>query len=51
MLHAIPFFGPFVSWIPPVAVALLFNPSAVLPGADPDGHRLVHHDERHLARG
>ncbi len=31
LLHAIPFFGPFVSWIPPVAVALLFNPTAVLP--------------------
>ena len=23
VLHAIPFFGPFVSWLPPVAVALL----------------------------
>jgi len=31
LLHAIPFFGPFVSWVPPVAVALLFTPSAVLP--------------------
>ena len=31
LLHAIPFFGPFVSWVPPVAVALLFDPSAVLP--------------------
>ena len=31
VLHAIPFFGPFVSWIPPVAVALLFNPGAVIP--------------------
>jgi len=31
VLHAIPFFGPFVSWMPPVAVALLFDPSAVLP--------------------
>jgi predicted PurR-regulated permease PerM len=31
ILHAIPFFGPFVSWIPPVAVALLLVPSAVLP--------------------
>lgn len=31
VLHAIPFFGPFVSWIPPVAVALLFDPSSVLP--------------------
>jgi predicted PurR-regulated permease PerM len=31
VLHAIPFFGPFVSWIPPVAVALLFEPGAVLP--------------------
>ena len=31
ILHAIPFFGPFVSWMPPVAVALLLVPSAVLP--------------------
>jgi predicted PurR-regulated permease PerM len=31
ILHAIPFFGPFVSWVPPVIVALLFNPSAALP--------------------
>jgi len=26
ILHAIPFFGPFVSWLPPVAVALLTTP-------------------------
>ena len=26
ILHAIPFFGPFVSWLPPVAVALLTSP-------------------------
>ncbi len=31
VLHAIPFFGPFVSWLPPVAVALLFVPSATIP--------------------
>src|SRR5215218_552650 len=31
VLHAIPFFGPFVSWVPPVAVALLFDPGAVVP--------------------
>lgn len=31
LLHAIPFFGPFVSWVPPVAVALLLAPDAVLP--------------------
>jgi predicted PurR-regulated permease PerM len=31
ILHAIPFFGPFVSWVPPVAVALLLAPGAVLP--------------------
>jgi predicted PurR-regulated permease PerM len=30
-LHAIPFFGPFVSWLPPVAVALLLHPEIVLP--------------------
>jgi len=31
ILHAIPFFGPFVSWVPPVAVALLFAPNVALP--------------------
>ena len=31
VLQAIPFFGPFVSWAPPVVVALLTQPSAVLP--------------------
>ncbi len=31
MLHAVPFFGPFVSWAPPVAVALLLEPSATIP--------------------
>ena len=31
ILHAIPFFGPFVSWVPPVAVALLFSPGVALP--------------------
>ncbi len=31
VLHAIPFFGPFVSWLPPVAVALLLEPSATIP--------------------
>ncbi len=30
-LHAIPFFGPFVSWVPPVAVAILFVPGATIP--------------------
>ena len=31
ILHAIPFFGPFVSWLPPVLVAILFVPQATLP--------------------
>lgn len=31
VLQAIPFFGPFISWIPPVAVAIFFKPEAVLP--------------------
>jgi len=31
LLHAIPFFGPFVSWAPPVFVALLAAPNLVLP--------------------
>src|SRR5262249_4263163 len=30
-LMAIPFFGPFVAWVPPVLVAMLFKPEA-LPG-------------------
>jgi len=30
VLMAIPFFGPFVAWIPPVLVAVLFKPDAVL---------------------
>jgi predicted PurR-regulated permease PerM len=31
ILMAIPFFGPFVAWMPPVVVALLFKPDAILP--------------------
>ncbi len=31
ILMAIPFFGPFFSWLPPVLVAILFKPDAVLP--------------------
>ncbi len=31
ILHAIPFFGPFLSWAPPVFVALLATPNLVLP--------------------
>ena len=31
ILQAIPFFGPFVSWAPPVLVAILTNPGAVVP--------------------
>lgn len=30
-LQAIPFFGPFLSWAPPVIVALFLKPEAVLP--------------------
>jgi predicted PurR-regulated permease PerM len=30
LLMAIPFFGPFVAWIPPVLVAFLFEPDATL---------------------
>ena len=33
LLHAIPFFGPFVSWAPPILVALLFKPEALAPTA------------------
>lgn len=29
-LMAVPFFGPFVAWIPPVLVAILFKPDSVL---------------------
>ncbi|HEX5148781.1 MAG TPA: AI-2E family transporter, partial [Candidatus Limnocylindrales bacterium] len=31
LLQAIPFFGPFLSWAPPVIVALVLEPSALLP--------------------
>ncbi len=31
VLMAIPFFGPFVSWLPPVLVAVLLQPQAVVP--------------------
>jgi len=30
-LHMIPFFGPFVSWAPPVIVALVLQPQSVVP--------------------
>ena len=33
VLMAIPFFGPFVAWVPPVLDALIFNPDLVLPVA------------------
>ncbi len=33
VLQAIPFFGPFISWAPPVLVALVFVPDALLPVA------------------
>ncbi len=31
LLQAIPFFGPFVSWAPPVIVAVFAKPEAILP--------------------
>lgn len=31
ILMAIPFFGPFVAWAPPVIVAVIFVPNALLP--------------------
>jgi predicted PurR-regulated permease PerM len=31
VLMAIPFFGPFVAWVPPVLVAILSKPDATLP--------------------
>jgi predicted PurR-regulated permease PerM len=31
LLQMIPFFGPFVSWAPPVAIALLFKPDVAVP--------------------
>ncbi len=31
ILQAIPFFGPFVSWAPPVLVAIFFEPDATIP--------------------
>jgi predicted PurR-regulated permease PerM len=31
ILQAVPFFGPFISWLPPVLVAVFFKPDAVVP--------------------
>jgi predicted PurR-regulated permease PerM len=31
VLMAIPFFGPFIAWAPPIVVALIFVPNALLP--------------------
>ncbi|MEO8438359.1 MAG: AI-2E family transporter [Chloroflexota bacterium] len=31
VLQMIPFFGPFISWAPPVVTALIFKPESVLP--------------------
>jgi len=31
VLQAIPFFGPFISWLPPVLVAIFFKPEAAVP--------------------
>lgn len=31
LLQAVPFFGPFLSWAPPVVVALVLQPSAAVP--------------------
>jgi predicted PurR-regulated permease PerM len=31
LLMAIPFFGPFLAWAPPVVAAIIFKPEAVLP--------------------
>lgn len=33
ILMAIPFFGPFLAWAPPLVVALIFKPDALLPAA------------------
>ena len=33
LLQLIPFFGPFVSWAPPVIVALVLQPESVIPAA------------------
>ena len=30
VLQAIPFFGPFISWTPPVLVAIFFKPDVIL---------------------
>ena len=49
ILQAIPFFGPFLSWAPPVIVALVLQPVRPGPGARPDGRRLVRGDERAAA--
>ncbi len=56
VLQMIPFFGPFVSWAPPVIVALVLVPDARPARDHPDGRRLVRGHERapaadHAGRG
>ena len=46
LLMAIPFFGPFVAWVPPVARRRsCSSPEATLPALDLDGHGLVRRHE------
>ena len=56
LLQMIPFFGPFVSWAPPVIVALVLQPDVGRPDDHPDGRRLARRHERppaadHAGRG
>ena len=51
LLMAIPFFGPFVAWAPPVLVALFVKPDAAARDAHRHGHRLARGHERASSRG
>ena len=45
MLMAIPFFGPFIAWVPPVLAAILFQLGGHAARPDRDGRGLVRRDE------
>ena len=49
ILHAIPFFGPFVSWVPVVAVALFAVPNVFIPVTGDHGGGVAGDDERRAA--
>ena len=45
VIQMVPFFGPLLSWAPPVVVAMLTRPEVAMLGADRHAHRLVHREQ------